>query len=68
MRVALGMQQLIWAGFATCAMASASVPALSWSLWPDFAEGWFAQGAAAAPRVDPAPPHPEMCYANSNRR
>ena len=36
MKVAIGMQQIIWAGFATAAMVSASVPALGWSVWPDF--------------------------------
>jgi hypothetical protein len=36
------MQKLIWAGFATAAMASASLPALAWSVWPDVDFEWYA--------------------------
>ena len=36
------MQKLIWAGFATAAMASASLPALAWTVWPDVDFEWYA--------------------------
>ena len=34
------IQKLIHAGFATCALASASLPALSWSVWPTVDFEW----------------------------
>ena len=36
------IQKIISAGFATCALASASVPALAWSVWPDVDFQWYA--------------------------
>jgi len=36
------MQKLISAGFATAALASASVPALAWTVWPDVDFEWYA--------------------------
>lgn len=34
------MQKIIHAGFAICAMASASMPALSWTVWPNIDFEW----------------------------
>src|SRR6476659_9059107 len=36
------IQKIISAGFATCALASASVPALAWTVWPDVDFQWYA--------------------------
>ena len=36
------MQKLIYMGFATCALASASMPAMSWTVWPDVDFEWYA--------------------------
>jgi hypothetical protein len=36
------IQKLISAGFATAALASASVPALAWTVWPDVDFQWYA--------------------------
>jgi hypothetical protein len=36
------IQKLISAGFATAALASASVPALAWTVWPDVDFEWYA--------------------------
>lgn len=36
------MQQLISAGFATCALASASMPAFAWNVWPNPDFEWYA--------------------------
>jgi hypothetical protein len=36
------IQRLISAGFATAAIASASVPALAWTVWPDVDFEWYA--------------------------
>ncbi|HEX3096133.1 MAG TPA: hypothetical protein VHQ02_00365 [Usitatibacter sp.] len=36
------MQRIIQAGFATAAIASASVPALAWTVWPDVDFEWYA--------------------------
>ena len=55
------IQKIIHAGFATCALASASMPALSWTVWPDVDFEWYANVgkpvAAAATSVErfPAP-------------
>jgi hypothetical protein len=35
-------QRLISTGFALCALASASVPALAWTVWPDVDFEWYA--------------------------
>jgi hypothetical protein len=37
------MQRIIYVGFATAALASASLPALSWTVWPDIDFEWYAQ-------------------------
>ena len=36
------IQRIIQAGFATAAIASASVPALAWTVWPDVDFEWYA--------------------------
>jgi len=36
------IQRIIQAGFATAAIASASVPALAWTVWPDVDFDWYA--------------------------
>ena len=41
------IQKVIHAGFAACALASASLPALSWTAWPDVDFEW--DGAAGTP-------------------
>jgi YXWGXW repeat-containing protein len=53
------IQRIIYAGFATAALASASVPALAYTVWPDVDFEWYANvgkplvGATA--EVYPAP-------------
>lgn len=43
-------QKLIQAGFAVVALASASLPALSWTVWPDVDFEWYTQvGKPLAP-------------------
>ena len=54
------IQSLISAGFATAALASASVPALAWTVWPDIDFEWYADVGRTAPGgtyidVQPAP-------------
>ena len=56
------IQKVIHAGFAMCALASASMPAMSWTTWPDVDFEWYAnvgkpvQGTSvAAVEVLPAP-------------
>ena len=52
------IQKFISAGFATCALASASVPALAWTVWPDVDFEWYADvGKPLAQNVEvyPAP-------------
>ena len=50
------IQRLIHAGFATAAIASASVPALAWTVWPDVDFGWYANvGRAVAPAAEEMP-------------
>jgi hypothetical protein len=51
------IQRLISAGFATAALASAAVPALAWSVWPDVDFGWYANVGmpVAADAIDPQP-------------
>ncbi|HYC34979.1 MAG TPA: hypothetical protein VEC19_01050 [Usitatibacter sp.] len=36
------MQKIIYTGFATCALASASMPAFSWTVWPNVDFEWYA--------------------------
>ena len=36
------IQRVISIGFATAALASASLPALSWTVWPDVDFQWYA--------------------------
>jgi hypothetical protein len=57
------MQKIIYAGFATCALASASMPALSWAAYPDTPQvdfSWYANvgeplAGASSVEVFPAP-------------
>jgi hypothetical protein len=53
------MHRLISAGFAVAALASASVPALAFTVWPDVDFEWYANVgrplAAASVEVFPAP-------------
>ncbi len=52
------IQRFIHAGFATAAIASASVPAFAWTAWPDVDFEWSANvGRAPAVISIPAPPH-----------
>lgn len=55
------IQRLISAGFATAAIASASVPAIAWTAWPDMdlaahrtTEGEVPAAPAPDPGVDSA--------------
>ena len=51
--------RIISAGFAVAALASASVPALAWTVWPDVDFEWYANVGRVAPassvEVFPAP-------------
>jgi hypothetical protein len=38
----MSMKALISASFATAALASASIPALAWTVWPDVDFEWYA--------------------------
>lgn len=53
------IQKVIYAGFATCALASASMPAFSWTVWPDVDFEWYANVgkpvAGTGVEVYPAP-------------
>ena len=60
------IQKLIHAGFASCALASASLPALSWSVWPNVDFEW--SPIAGAPLSSPSTAKPEFEPSDSNRR
>ena len=53
------IQRVIQAGFATAAIASASVPALAWTAWPDVDFEWYASVGkpvdARTPQIAPRP-------------
>jgi hypothetical protein len=53
------IQRLISAGFATAALATASVPAFAWTAWPDVDFEWYANVgkpvAANVVEIEPAP-------------
>jgi hypothetical protein len=53
------IQKIISAGFAVAALASASVPALAWTVWPDVDFEWYANVGrpvnGATVEVFPAP-------------
>lgn len=51
-------QKLISAGFAIVALASASIPALAWTVWPDIDFEWYADVGRplVAPQVEIALP------------
>ena len=51
------IQRLIHAGFAMAAIASASVPALAWTVWPDVDFEWYAnvgRAPVATSTVEPS--------------
>ncbi len=57
------IQRLISAGFATAAIASASVPALAWTVWPDVDFAWYANvGKPVAARPAEIAPVPRAGY------
>ena len=78
------IQKIIHAGFAICAMASASMPALSWTAWPIIDFEWHgddhplyvarytepaAPQLAAGPQAgDPIPRSPDAYPIDSSRR
>lgn len=52
------IQKVIYTGFAACALASASMPAFSWTVWPDVDFEWYAnvgKPVAGSIEVMPAP-------------
>jgi hypothetical protein len=65
------MQRVISAGFAIAAIASASVPALAWTVWPDVDFEWYANaGHAVATRdvqISTAPTAPYRSAARDER-
>ena len=60
------IQKLIHAGFASCALASASLPALSGSVWPNVDFEWNTD--AGTPPVTLAMAEAEFDAKDSNRR
>jgi hypothetical protein len=49
------IQKIIHAGFAVCALASASLPALSWQAWPSVDFHWAAEASNTLdPEILPA--------------
>jgi len=51
------IQKIIYAGFAACAFASASLPAFSWTVWPDVDFEWYANvGKPVAGSYEVVPP------------
>jgi len=64
------IQKLIHAGFAACALASASLPALSWTAWPDVDFEWDADAGSqhAAPVTPPNTQLAEASIGDSIRR
>ena len=54
----MSMKALISAGFATAALASASIPALAWTVWPDVDDfEWYANvGKPLLVTEEPVPP------------
>ena len=49
------MQKLIFAGFAVAGLASASIPALAWTVWPDVDFEWYANVGRTEPVVEIVP-------------
>ena len=54
----MSIKTLISAGFATAALASASIPALAWTVWPDVDFEWYANVGKplVVTTVEPTPP------------
>ena len=48
------IQRLISIGFATTAIAAASMPALSWTVWPDVDFEWYANVGRTATTAQPS--------------
>jgi hypothetical protein len=62
------MQRVISAGFATAAVASASVPALAWTVWPDVDFAWYADvGRTVATRDVQFSTAPTAAYGSAMR-
>ena len=65
------IQRLIHAGFATAAIASASVPVLAWTVWPHADFEWYAGAgrmpAAAMPVESPPASRPGWVWALAGR-
>ena len=56
------IQRVIHAGFATAALASASLPAMSWTVWPDVDFAWYADVGKPATATLEAFPAPRAGY------
>ena len=54
----MSIKALISAGFATAALASAPIPALAWTVWPDVDFEWYANVGKplVVTTVEPMPP------------
>ena len=50
------IQRIISVGFATAAIAAASMPALSWTVWPDVDFEWYANVGRPAVATQPGAP------------
>ena len=46
------IHKLVYAGFAAAALASASLPALAWTVWPDVDFEWYASVGRNSPAVE----------------
>jgi WXXGXW repeat (2 copies) len=49
------MQKLVFTGLAAAALASASIPALAWTVWPDVDFEWYANVGQPSPVVEVVP-------------
>jgi len=54
------IQRIISVGFATAAIAAASMPAMSWTVWPDVDFEWYANVGRTANAVQPAQVRDDM--------
>lgn len=62
----MNVQKLISTAFATAAVASASIPALAWTVWPDIDFEWYANVGQTQPAGVPEavpPPRPGHIWA-----
>ena len=60
------IQKVIHAGFAACALASASLPALSWTAWPDVDFEWDADAGKASASTASAPTNTPTLIASTS--